>query len=109
MNARLFKDISMLNQLNLVQYLRILGYKPIAQHSDSTDYHVLLDHVEPTILTVDHRTNRFSVPANNWHGNLADFACLLFDCTSIELCSNIVLYRIDMLMSQSSSTKTALP
>ena len=109
MNARLFKDISMLNQLSLVQYLDILGYKPIAQHADTTDYHVLLDHVEPVTLTIDHLTNRFTVPVNNRQGTLVDFACLLFDCTSIELCSNIVLYRLDMLMSQSSSTKTALP
>ena len=102
MNNKLFNDVQQINDLNLVSYFKILGFKPIAEHDGSTDYAILLDSPEPTILTVDHQTNRFHDKTNNRGGTLVDFACLLFECTSVELCSNLMPYRIDRLMSLTS-------
>jgi len=99
MNNKLFHEIKKLNELNLVSYFRILGFKPVAEHEGATDYAVLLDNTDPTILTIDHQTNRFQDKIHNRGGTLVDFACLLFECTSVELCSNIMPYKIDRLMS----------
>jgi hypothetical protein len=104
MNSKLFNDIKTLNELNLVSYFNILGFKPVAEHPHSTDYQVLLDDIDPTTLTVDHRTNRFQDKANNRGGTLVDFACLLFQCTSIELCSNLMPYQLDRLLQLTQQT-----
>lgn len=105
------KDIEALNQLSLVSYLSILGYTPLARHPHATVYRVYFDG-EPhsTIITVDHQSNRFHDPIQNIEGTLVDFACSLFGRTSIEILSNVMLYRIDLLMRQhSSSQMAALP
>ncbi len=88
-----------LNELSLIDYLRILGFEPIAFHPGSTDYVSPFNHKEPQILSVNHKDNRFTAPGTHQKGTLVEFACLLYGCTPSELCNNIVPYKIDRLMS----------
>jgi hypothetical protein len=108
MNQQLEKDIQELNALSLVSYLSILGYKPEHTGHDSTLYRMYLDHTELLNVLVDHQTNTFIDIANNRKGGLVDFVCLQFGITPIELCSDIMPYRIDILMRQHSVEQAAV-
>ena len=99
METQLSEDIEVLNSLSLVSYLNILGFTPIAEGPNSTNYQVHID--EFLTLTIDHATNRFHDKANNRQGSLVDFACILFEITPVELINNISPYRIDELMKES--------
>jgi len=100
MNQTLQKDIKALNELSLVRYLTILGYTPVHSGDDSTLYRMYLDQKDLQDMLIDHEANEFIDIAGNRKGNLVDFACLLFGITPEELCSNIMPYRIDLLMRQ---------
>lgn len=99
MNQTFSKSISDLNELSLISYLDILGFKPVVTRPGSTDYQIQLDCAGPVTLTIDHQTNTFTDRANNRQGSLVDFTCLLFECTPKELLSNVAIYRIDQLMT----------
>jgi hypothetical protein len=104
MKSKVFKDIKELNQLSLVRYLSILGYKPTHSGHDCTLYRMYLDDVKSLNILIDHKTNEFTDIGNRQKGTLVDFACLLFGITSIELCNNIMLYGIDRLMQFTHQT-----
>jgi hypothetical protein len=108
MNTKLEKDVTTLNRLSLVRYLDILDIKPIDHHPGCLEYETLLyDH--PMTIIVDYIRNRFFDKFHNREGGLVDFACLLFECTTSELCDNIVPYGIDRLMSESRQPEAARP
>jgi hypothetical protein len=100
MNQSLEKDIKGLNELSLVRYLSILGYQPEHTEPDCSLYRMYLDDSDLLNILIDHEANEFIDIAGKRKGTLVDFACLLFGITPIELCSNIMPYRIDLLMRE---------
>jgi hypothetical protein len=88
------------NQFNLVQYLQILGFIPIACHPDATDFCTPFGIDATAILTVHHDSNTFSDPVNRRQGHLVDLIMQLYGVTPKEILKDIMPYRLDILMQQ---------
>lgn len=100
MNNNLQRDVQILNDLPLTDYLHLLGYQPTVIRFSSADYEVCIDDTPAVTITIDYATNRFTDRANNRRGGLVYLVCLLYRITVAQLCANIVPYQLDRLMTQ---------
>jgi hypothetical protein len=96
------------NDLNLVQYLQILGFTSTASRPEATDFYTPFGTDTAAILTVHHKSNTFSDPDNHRQGHLVDLISQLYGVTPKEIMQDIMPYRLDILMHQTES-KTARP
>ena len=89
------KAIAWLNEIDMISYMAILGFKPTEQTSGATVYESPFPGGINRSLIVDHATNSFWDLPTNLAGKVADFACKLFKCTPEELCASLALYHLD--------------
>ena len=97
------------NDLNLVQYLQILGFTPTDSRPDATDFYTPFGTDAKAILTVHHDSNTFSDSVNHRRGHLVDLIIQLYGATPKEIMQDIMPFRLDILMQQPESDKTARP
>lgn len=97
------------NDLNLVQYLQILGSTPTASRPEATDFYTPFGTDTAAILTVHHDSNTFRDTVNHRQGHLVDLIVQLYGATPKEITQDIMPYRLDILMQQTESDKTARP
>jgi hypothetical protein len=97
------------NDLNLVQYLQILGFTPTDSRPDATDFYTPFGTDAKAILTVHHDGNTFSDSVNHRRGHLVDLIIQLYGATPKEIMQDIMPFRLDILMQQTESDKTARP
>ena len=97
------------NNLNLVQYLQILGCTPAARRADATDFYTPFGTDSAAILTVHHDSNTFSDSVNHRQGHLVDLIVQLYGTTPKEIMQDIIPYRLDILMQQTEHDQTARP
>jgi hypothetical protein len=97
MEQNLNKGRPSIDNLNLVEYLHVLGIDPIATRPNETDYRSPFDDDSRAIMTVYHDSNRFVDIGSGLEGTLTEFACHLFGCSPEELCEDVVRYRLYMV------------
>jgi hypothetical protein len=97
--------VSYFNDFNLVQYLQILGFTPIACHPDATDFYTPFGGDGTLILTVHHDSNTFSDPINHRQAHLVDLITQLYGVTPKEILKDIMPYRLDILMQQTDQKR----
>jgi len=90
----LAKGRTPIDNLNLVEYLHVLGIDPIATRPNESDYRSPFDDNSHAIMTVFHDSNRFEDIGSGLQGTLIDFACHLFGCSPEELCGDVARYRL---------------
>lgn len=108
MKKNLKQDIALINKHSFPRYMEILGMPIKERRPGCTDYEVMIHNVDH-IVTIHHASNCFSSKTLDQEGTITDFACLLFGITPAELCSNIVPYGIDRLMSTSRQAEATHP
>jgi hypothetical protein len=94
MEQNLNKGCTSIDNLNLVEYLHVLGIDPIATRPNETDYRSPFDDNSHSIMTVYRDSNRFEDIGSGLQGTLSDFACHLFGCSPEELCGDVARYRL---------------
>jgi hypothetical protein len=94
MEQNLNKGCTSIDNLNLVEYLHVLGIDPIATRPNETDYRSPFDDESHAIMTVYHDSNRFEDIGSGLKGTLSDFACHLFGCSPEELSGDVARYRL---------------
>ena len=97
------------NNLNLVQYLQILGCSSTASRPDATDFYTPFGTDNAAILTVHHDSNTFSDSVNHRQGRLVDLIVQLYSATPNEIMQDIMPYRLDILMQQTEPDQTDRP
>jgi hypothetical protein len=97
MEQNLNKGRTSIDNLNLVEYLHVLGIDPIATRPNETDYRSPFDDNSHSIMTVYRDSNRFVDIGSGLEGTLTEFACHLFGCSPEELCEDVVRYRLYMV------------
>lgn len=108
MKKNLKRDIALINKHSFLRYMEILQMPVKENRPGCTDYEVMIHNVDH-IVTVHHLCNCFSSKTLDKEGTIVDFACLLFGLKPEELCSNIVPYGIDRLMSTEKPTEATHP
>jgi hypothetical protein len=94
MEQILNKGCTSIDNLNLVEYLQVLGIDPIATRPNETDFRSPFDDDSRAIMTVYHDSNCFENIGSGLTGSLSDFACHLFGCSPEELCGDVARYRL---------------
>jgi hypothetical protein len=95
----LSEQVRQMNKHSLVTYLKLLGHQPSLIHPDYTIFPSPLSDSPQSMLIVDNKTNTFRVTISLKGGKLMDLASLMFRRSPKEILSDIVLFRLDQLMS----------
>jgi len=98
---------AMVNNLCVKTYMDILGYcGGIVEGEELAIFNSPLS--ETGALYIDRQTNTFRLDHGKRKGGVLDLACAIFKESRSTILRNIVLYRIDLLMSKCGSRSGAL-
>ena len=101
------QQAEMVNNLCVKTYMEILGYcGGIVEEEGLAIFNSPFK--ETGALYVNRQTNTFRLDHGKRKGGVLDLACALFKETRSTILRNIVLYRIDLLMSQCGSRSGAI-
>jgi hypothetical protein len=101
------QQAEMVNNLCVRTYMEILGYcGGIVEEEGLAIFKSPFK--ETGALYVDRQTNTFRLDHGKRKGGVLDLACALFKETRSTILRNIVLYRIDLLMSKCGSRSGAI-
>lgn len=94
-NSDSHEHIAMLNQVNLVAYMKSLGHEPSFANDEITIFALPGNASRETIVTINNHLNRIEAVRMTSNGNVLDLASLVFKVSRAQVFADPAAYGLD--------------